>query len=411
MKRMKISWSRKKGKWNDFVSSIKSRLTVAQVVQSVTSSAAITFDYMMLILVAALVAALGLLENNSVNLVASMLISPLMSPIMAFVFSCVISDRNLMKLGTFGACLGLLQCLVVGLITGISIESKPFRGPWADVTEWPTGEMISRSQKRALIVGAFVAIPSGVGVALSILAGNSGSLVGVAISASLLPPAVNCGVFWGMSIVVAIQESNKNGNINMDCDQYLGTGGRSTYYFGNYEPVYCKNAVKEYAMMGTMSLLLTIINIILIFVFGIIILRIKEFAPYTTRKNLHRFWKEDLKNVREYNATHGGVLREEDILKDINAVANPDELRNNLENDATLNTINLRTGRTIHDVKLGRTQKPIDELSVQNAPPSGQTTQAGWLSWFKKTETIPEEPTFVAPEKRVRRILIKRSSY
>ena len=44
---------------------------------------------------------------------------------------------------------------------------------------------------RSLWVGVLIAIPSGAGVALSLLGGNTGSLVGVAISASLLPPAVN----------------------------------------------------------------------------------------------------------------------------------------------------------------------------------------------------------------------------
>ena len=44
---------------------------------------------------------------------------------------------------------------------------------------------------RSLWVGVLIALPSGAGVALSILGGNTGSLVGVAISASLLPPAVN----------------------------------------------------------------------------------------------------------------------------------------------------------------------------------------------------------------------------
>lgn len=49
---------------------------------------------------------------------------------------------------------------------------------------------------RSLWVGVMIALPSGAGVALSILGGNTGSLVGVAISASLLPPAVNAvGVF------------------------------------------------------------------------------------------------------------------------------------------------------------------------------------------------------------------------
>ena len=44
---------------------------------------------------------------------------------------------------------------------------------------------------RSLWVGILIAVPSGAGVALSVLGGNIGSLVGVAISASLLPPAVN----------------------------------------------------------------------------------------------------------------------------------------------------------------------------------------------------------------------------
>lgn len=51
--------------------------------------------------------------------------------------------------------------------------------------------VIYRGVPRGLWVGVFIALPSGIGVALSVLGGNSGSLIGVAISASLLPPAVN----------------------------------------------------------------------------------------------------------------------------------------------------------------------------------------------------------------------------
>ena len=49
----------------------------------------------------------------------------------------------------------------------------------------------ARGQLRSLWVGVLIALPSGAGVALSVLGGNAGSLVGVAISASLLPPVVN----------------------------------------------------------------------------------------------------------------------------------------------------------------------------------------------------------------------------
>jgi len=41
------------------------------------------------------------------------------------------------------------------------------------------------------VTGFIIAFVSGMAVALSVLGDNQGSLVGVAISASLLPPAVN----------------------------------------------------------------------------------------------------------------------------------------------------------------------------------------------------------------------------
>ena len=44
---------------------------------------------------------------------------------------------------------------------------------------------------RGLWVGLLISLPSGAGVALSVLGGSTRSLVGVAISASLLSPAVN----------------------------------------------------------------------------------------------------------------------------------------------------------------------------------------------------------------------------
>ena len=48
-----------------------------------------------------------------------------------------------------------------------------------------------RGKYRSLWVGVLISLPSGAGVALSVLGGVTGSLVGVAISASLLSPTVN----------------------------------------------------------------------------------------------------------------------------------------------------------------------------------------------------------------------------
>ena len=59
-----------------------------------------------------------------------------------------------------------------------------------------------RGMLRSLWVGVLIALPSGAGVALAILGGNTGSLVGVAISASLLPPVVNAVSHWWLLVEV-----------------------------------------------------------------------------------------------------------------------------------------------------------------------------------------------------------------
>ena len=56
--------------------------------------------------------------------------------------------------------------------------------------------MESRGVPSGLLMGLAIAFPSGIGVALSISGANGASMVGVAISASLLPPAVNAGMNW-----------------------------------------------------------------------------------------------------------------------------------------------------------------------------------------------------------------------
>ena len=129
--------------------------------------------------------------------------------------------------------------------------------------EWPTVEMRGRGEVRALWVGILVAVPSGAGVALSVLGGNAGSLVGVAISASLLPPAVNAGFFWALALLIALT----GGSVRM-----FGPGGPDSPYTNQYS----SSQVTEAFLLGVVSLALTIVNIICIILTGIAILRLKE---------------------------------------------------------------------------------------------------------------------------------------
>ena len=156
---------------------------------------------------------LGLVENSTVSLVASMLISPLMGPILAIVFGHAIKNKKLLRTGLKRELYALSICVLCGFLFGCIFVLKFNRSrnlltvPTSSL-EWPTKEILSRTGWSCLVVGVCVAIPSGVGVALAVLGGNQAGGVGVAISASLLPPAVNTGLLFAMSLISYITDTH-----------------------------------------------------------------------------------------------------------------------------------------------------------------------------------------------------------
>ncbi|XP_041360345.1 uncharacterized protein LOC121376516 [Gigantopelta aegis] len=279
---------------SEFKKSIKSRLVVNQVIESVESNAQFTFDYLMLIILASIIAGMGLAENSSVVLVASMLISPLMGPILAGVFGTMVSNDELRNLGFKSEIIGLGICVVIGFLFGLVTGGVGLKGAaWGSTNMWPTSEMATRGQLRSLWSGALIALPSGAGVALSVLGGNAGSLVGVAISASLLPPAVNAGMLWAYAILAGIVppqvtatnhlssalNSTRINNTVIDSTVTVLPPNCLKFENNDYVPVHSCDMATEAAILGAISLLLTILNIVCIILMGIFMLKIKAVVP------------------------------------------------------------------------------------------------------------------------------------
>lgn len=158
-----------------------------------------------------------------------------------------------------------MGCVIIGALVGLGAT---FTDLASDT--WPTNEMQIRGEPLGLITGIAIAVPSGMGVCLSILGGNTSSLVGVAISASLLPPAVNAGVCFVYSFFLAI---------------------------GSVESAEGKTA-SDFAVIGAISFALTALNIVCIWVSGLIMFEIKEVTP---QKKKSAFWAKDIKVARELN--------------------------------------------------------------------------------------------------------------
>ncbi|XP_067624001.1 uncharacterized protein [Eurosta solidaginis] len=263
--------------WNRFMNSVRSRLNVAQIVRDVRQDAAITFDFLILLISATILAAIGLAEDSTIFLAASMLVSPLMGPIIAAIFGTAIKDPTLRTLGLRNELIGISIATIVGFIFGIiicSIDERYGNG------EGLTAEMLSRGELHSLLVGLFTAIPSGAAASVAILGGNIGSLVGVAISASLLPPAINAGVLWSLALIYTLFETDS-----------------SRFNLIVKSNTFSTNQATELLILGIISMLVTVSNIICVYIMGVAVLKMKEIAPAISKNN-REFWKHDLKIAR-----------------------------------------------------------------------------------------------------------------
>uniref|UniRef100_A0A5K3FNX3 DUF389 domain-containing protein n=1 Tax=Mesocestoides corti TaxID=53468 RepID=A0A5K3FNX3_MESCO len=184
-----------------FVNSLKSRLTVAQVYHAISNQGNFNFNYLCFLICAAIVADIALVTDSAACVFASMLLSPLMEPIMCIIFGLSLREKRMTMKGFRNTTVSLLICIIVGILFGIPAH---FISMFQGVSPYPTSQMSSRGEAKALIGSVIVAATSGVSVSFAILSNSLAAMIGNAISLSLLPPSVNCGQFFLLAVIALI---------------------------------------------------------------------------------------------------------------------------------------------------------------------------------------------------------------
>ena len=284
----------------DFLKSVTSRMTVAQVVTGVRSSAELTFDFVMYTIFAGCIAAAGLLNNSAVDVAAAMMIEPVMATVMAITFGLVIHDNELTYIGVRSCIISLIICLAVGYVYGA------FLFIWMDQWNpppdgfWPTGEMSVRGEWRTLIYGFLQASAAGGAIAVTLLNDNQAALVGVAVASTFLPPFINTGLLWAYATHITIRghgQSLKKHEFNNHTyflkDAWLPNPG--------YEPKHYYDQRWEFMALSGVSMIYTLVNIICMLVMAYLFLRVKEVVPLGSLEPNKRFFMKDIKVARDYN--------------------------------------------------------------------------------------------------------------
>jgi len=161
------------------------RIAMEEIIEDLEEGSQPNLNYVIFIILSAVVSGVGLISNSIVILIASMIISPLMGPILGFSLGIVIKDKKMLKNSLLAQVVGIGAATVTGLILGLIFTM--ITGINAI-----TSEMAIRDYPDVFDI--LVSLAAGFATGFSISGTVKSSLVGVAIALSLMPPAVNIGI-------------------------------------------------------------------------------------------------------------------------------------------------------------------------------------------------------------------------
>ena len=165
--------------------------TREELYTQIEKGARIDSNYVLLVLLSTLVAAIGLIEDNVAVVIGAMVIAPLLGPIIALAFSSSLGDGRLMLRAFRTAISGLGISFLLSLLLGIAWPLDIGRGEMLIAS----GELLARTDVG--LDGAVLALASGAAAILSLTTGLSTTLVGVMVAVALLPPTATTGLLLG----------------------------------------------------------------------------------------------------------------------------------------------------------------------------------------------------------------------
>ncbi len=155
--------------------------TREELYDQIEKGARLDGNFLILIFLSTVVAAIGLLENNVAVIVGAMVIAPLLGPNLALAFATTLGDRELMQKALQTSLAGVSLALLLAVMIG-----------WV----WPVIDMNAEIVARTEVGydDVVLALASGAAAVLSLTSGVASALVGVMVAVALLPPTATLGM-------------------------------------------------------------------------------------------------------------------------------------------------------------------------------------------------------------------------
>ena len=176
--------------WSRLKDSVRSRVPQLDrehrvtLVDRLQDNSKFNFDFVALISLSTLIAALGLARDSGAVVIGAMLVAPLMTPLVGMGFALVQGNVKLIRIAFKSVVFGFAVALAIGAVLGLFLRIFHF-----DITQ----QMLYRGEPNFLDL--VIALASGVAGAYAMGRPNLVSaLPGVAIAAALVPPIATSGL-------------------------------------------------------------------------------------------------------------------------------------------------------------------------------------------------------------------------
>jgi uncharacterized hydrophobic protein (TIGR00341 family) len=156
------------------------RVSREELYADLTEGLGVTWQFVVMVGLAAIVAAIGLYRDSATVIIAAMVIAPLLKPNLALALGTTLGDLDLIGTSIRVNLIGMALGLVLAALVGVLLPIDPTTPEIALRTWVGLGDIL-------------LALASGVAAALSVTTAASSALIGVMVAVALMPPLVVVG--------------------------------------------------------------------------------------------------------------------------------------------------------------------------------------------------------------------------
>ncbi len=162
----------------------RARISRQELLADVSTGTVLTANYLAMVMLSAIIAAIGLIQNDTAIIIGAMVLAPLLLPNVAFGLANTLGDTRLGMDSIRTTLTGLGLAVLTGIVIGLVIPLDPATPAIAARTGMGWSDLI-------------LALASGSAGVLALTGGGSLSLVGVMVAVALMPPLVSGGLLIG----------------------------------------------------------------------------------------------------------------------------------------------------------------------------------------------------------------------